>query len=82
MTSNRAEPGDCETLNIEPEYKHEHVVSQVFAIGVIEKNVTSIIMSKLFDKYPSVFCHLTFNPEETDMIINGLQEAKERWNNM
>ncbi|MFA5154109.1 MAG: hypothetical protein WC554_16285 [Clostridia bacterium] len=82
MTENRAEPTDCETLNIEPEHKGEHVISQTFAIGIVEKNVTSIIMAKIFDKFPSVFCHLTFTPEETDMIIKGLQEAKERWNNM
>jgi hypothetical protein len=82
MTTNRAEPTDCETLNIEPKYKGEHVTGQTFAIGVVDKNVTSIIMAKYFDTFPSTFCHLTFTPEETDMVIKGLQEAKERWNNM
>lgn len=84
MTTNRAEPGDIETLNIKTEFTHSHNKEEHVLIGVVpleaetRNGVVSLVLShfdKEFKPHGIQAC-LTLN--ELDMVIGGLTLAKFR----
>ena len=79
-TDVRNEPDDTETLYMQPSLHDKGVMVQSMAIAPLRKKETSIIFSKHYwnQRIPD-FIHLIFTEEETDMLIEALQEVKERW---
>lgn len=78
----RNEPDDRETVYFVPSYHSDHVIAQSVAVAPLENNELSIIFSKVFDLNGEVdtsFSHFVFTKEETDLLLNAIIEAKNRW---
>lgn len=84
MTTNRAEPGDVETLNIRTEFTHSHNKEEYVLIGVVpleagtRNGVVSLVLSHFDKKFMPSGAQACLTLEEVDMVIGGLTLAKFR----
>jgi hypothetical protein len=75
------EPGPFETLYFSPSWLPDTAWSQSFLLGSTEKDVLSMVMLKTQKKYDSEYCQMWFDRKEVDLIIERLNEMKNRWDN-
>lgn len=66
------------TLTLYPEIvgmdKEEGVISQSIDVAKVDDEV-SIIMNKIWHKYPPSFAHIVLSREEARIVIDGIEEA-------
>ncbi len=79
-TTNRAEPGDIETLNIETKFTHDsnHQEKVMIAVVPTQPEVVSLVIAHLDSKYKSSVIQACLSLEEIEMMIDGLTLAKLR----
>ena len=81
MTTNRAEPGDIETLNIKTKSVHDFNEDEAIFIGVVPKDAgkangtVSLILAQHSKDYISTVLQACLTLEEVEMVINGLTLA-------
>lgn len=72
------EPADCETLNLEPEYRALHHTNEYIRIGVVEKDFVSFQMVQFDAQWKANAVAAFLSDEEIDHLIEGLKRAKIR----
>jgi hypothetical protein len=75
------EPLNCETLYFSPSWLPEGVWAQNLILGSVEKNLLSLVISKYYKEHPSECCQIWLTKEEVDLMIDRLNEMKQRWDN-
>ena len=75
------EPGPFETLYFSPSWLPDGVYSQSFMLGSTEQDVLSLVMLKVHKQGENGFCQMWFDRKEVDLIIERLNEMKNRWDN-
>lgn len=81
MTTNRAEPGDIETLNIKTKFVHDFNEDETICIGVASKDAAkpngtiSLVLVQHSKDYISTVLQACLTPEEVGEVIGGLALA-------
>lgn len=72
--------GDSETLVITPSFHQNYIYDQVIFVAEAEDTV-SVVGLQYYDRKGYKGCDIThfwFTPEEIDILVKGLLEAKEK----
>ena len=75
------EPLDCETLYFSPSHYSDTTIMQAILIGVVEKDVCSLVCSQALEDGQHGFTQFHLEEHEIDLLIDGLIDAKERMRN-
>jgi hypothetical protein len=78
------EPADCETLNLEPAFRHNHNRQEYVRIGILPKDAAgengtiSFELVQFGTDYQCKMLQACLTGAEIDLVIAGLQAVKER----